>query len=85
MLFGYFLIVLSDNKLLEKSDLHAVLADKLQAEKYDMQSRHEIRYLKPLLCQSAVCPVSCNPLIDALYRQLLGYYSKLELNEVKIC
>uniref|UniRef100_A0A8D2PHE4 Autophagy related 16 like 1 n=1 Tax=Zosterops lateralis melanops TaxID=1220523 RepID=A0A8D2PHE4_ZOSLA len=31
-----------DNKLLEKSDLHAVLADKLQAEKYDMQSRHEI-------------------------------------------
>uniref|UniRef100_A0A8B9BE23 Autophagy related 16 like 1 n=2 Tax=Anser TaxID=8842 RepID=A0A8B9BE23_9AVES len=30
------------NKLLEKSDLHAVLADKLQAEKYDMQSRHEI-------------------------------------------
>ncbi|KAM6122464.1 autophagy-related protein 16-1 isoform 4-T4 [Pterocles gutturalis] len=30
------------NKLLEKSDLHAVLADKLQAEKYEMQSRHEI-------------------------------------------
>ncbi|KAM6326086.1 autophagy-related protein 16-1 isoform 6-T6 [Podargus strigoides] len=30
------------NKLLEKSDLHAVLADKLQAEKYDLQSRHEI-------------------------------------------
>lgn len=54
MLFGYFLIVLSDNKLLEKSDLHAVLADKLQAEKYDMQSRHEIRYLKPLLCPSVL-------------------------------
>ncbi|XP_064021367.1 autophagy-related protein 16-1 isoform X5 [Pogoniulus pusillus] len=30
------------NKLLEKSDLHAVLADKLQAEKYEMQSRHEM-------------------------------------------
>ena len=38
-------IVAQYNKLLEKSDLHAVLADKLQAEKYDMQSRHEIRYL----------------------------------------
>uniref|UniRef100_A0A8B9Q3S5 Autophagy related 16 like 1 n=1 Tax=Apteryx owenii TaxID=8824 RepID=A0A8B9Q3S5_APTOW len=36
------LAAFSDNKLLEKSDLHAVLADKLQAEKYDMQSRHEI-------------------------------------------
>ncbi|XP_064373078.1 autophagy-related protein 16-1 isoform X6 [Dromaius novaehollandiae] len=35
-------IILQYNKLLEKSDLHAVLADKLQAEKYDMQSRHEI-------------------------------------------
>ncbi|XP_040535140.1 autophagy-related protein 16-1 isoform X12 [Gallus gallus] len=35
-------IVAQYNKLLEKSDLHAVLADKLQAEKYDMQSRHEI-------------------------------------------
>lgn len=52
-----FLVVLSalsapaDNKLLEKSDLHAVLADKLQAEKYDMQSRHEIRYVALLFCQ----------------------------------
>ncbi|XP_057238376.1 autophagy-related protein 16-1 isoform X7 [Malurus melanocephalus] len=35
-------IIAQYNKLLEKSDLHAVLADKLQAEKYDMQSRHEI-------------------------------------------
>ncbi|XP_027517614.1 autophagy-related protein 16-1 isoform X7 [Corapipo altera] len=35
-------IIVQYNKLLEKSDLHAVLADKLQAEKYDMQSRHEI-------------------------------------------
>ncbi|XP_068810340.1 autophagy-related protein 16-1 isoform X6 [Struthio camelus] len=35
-------IILQYNKLLEKSDLHAVLADKLQAEKYDVQSRHEI-------------------------------------------
>lgn len=40
------LLALSDNKLLEKTDLHAVLADKLQAEKYDLQSRHEIRYLE---------------------------------------
>lgn len=45
---------LSDNKLLEKSDLHAVLADKLQAEKYEMQSRHEMRYLKFLFCQSVM-------------------------------
>lgn len=37
-------LVLTDNKLLEKSDLQSVLADKLQAEKYDLQSRHEIRY-----------------------------------------
>lgn len=61
--FVIFLIVLfalSDNRLLEKSDLHAVLADKLQAEKYDMQSRHEIRYLKFLFCQSAVCHAHCN-------------------------
>ncbi|XP_065267445.1 autophagy-related protein 16-1 isoform X4 [Emys orbicularis] len=36
-------IILQYNKLLEKTDLHAVLADKLQAEKYDLQSRHEIR------------------------------------------
>ncbi|XP_069721433.1 autophagy-related protein 16-1 isoform X7 [Phaenicophaeus curvirostris] len=35
-------MIVQYNKLLEKSDLHAVLADKLQAEKYDMQSRHEI-------------------------------------------
>ncbi|XP_074860091.1 autophagy-related protein 16-1 isoform X2 [Carettochelys insculpta] len=35
-------IILQYNKLLEKTDLHAVLADKLQAEKYDLQSRHEI-------------------------------------------
>ncbi|NXS01265.1 A16L1 protein, partial [Oxylabes madagascariensis] len=35
-------IIAQYNKLLEKSDLHAVLADKLQAEKYDLQSRHEI-------------------------------------------
>ncbi|KAL8187564.1 UNVERIFIED_CONTAM: hypothetical protein K2H54_051163 [Gekko kuhli] len=36
------ILFLLDNKLLEKSDLHAVLADKLQAEKYDLPSRHEI-------------------------------------------
>ncbi|CAH2246637.1 autophagy-related 16-1 isoform X1 [Pelobates cultripes] len=30
------------NRLLEKSDLHSVLADKLQSEKYDQQSRHDI-------------------------------------------
>uniref|UniRef100_A0A8D0HAR9 Autophagy related 16 like 1 n=1 Tax=Sphenodon punctatus TaxID=8508 RepID=A0A8D0HAR9_SPHPU len=35
-------IILQYNKLLEKTDLHAVLADKLQAEKYDLQGRHEI-------------------------------------------
>lgn len=31
-----------DNKLLEKSDLHSVLAHKLQAEKHDIPNRHEI-------------------------------------------
>uniref|UniRef100_A0A6I8N492 Autophagy related 16 like 1 n=1 Tax=Ornithorhynchus anatinus TaxID=9258 RepID=A0A6I8N492_ORNAN len=35
-------IILQYNKLLEKSDLQSVLAGKLQAEKYDMQSKHEI-------------------------------------------
>ncbi|KAM8953525.1 autophagy-related protein 16-1 isoform 2-T2 [Pelodytes ibericus] len=30
------------NRLLEKSDLHSVLADKLQSEKYDQQSRHDV-------------------------------------------
>ncbi|XP_053315894.1 autophagy-related protein 16-1 isoform X2 [Spea bombifrons] len=30
------------NRLLEKSDLQSVLADKLQSEKYDQQSRHDI-------------------------------------------
>ncbi|XP_036622653.1 autophagy-related protein 16-1 isoform X6 [Trichosurus vulpecula] len=35
-------IIAQYNKLLEKSDLQSVLADKLQAEKYDLQSRHEI-------------------------------------------
>ncbi|XP_029473280.1 autophagy-related protein 16-1 isoform X3 [Rhinatrema bivittatum] len=30
-----------NNKLLEKSDLRSVLADKLQVEKYDLQSRHD--------------------------------------------
>ncbi|XP_053166562.1 autophagy-related protein 16-1 isoform X2 [Hemicordylus capensis] len=34
-------IILRYNKLLEKSDLHTVLADKLQAEKYDLPIRHE--------------------------------------------
>ncbi|XP_043857990.1 autophagy-related protein 16-1 isoform X2 [Dromiciops gliroides] len=35
-------IIAQYNKLLEKSDLQSVLADKLQTEKYDLQSRHEI-------------------------------------------
>ncbi|KAM9249365.1 autophagy-related protein 16-1 isoform 1-T1 [Dugong dugon] len=35
-------IILQYNKLLEKSDLHSVLAHKLQAEKHDMPNRHEI-------------------------------------------
>ncbi|XP_063162970.1 autophagy-related protein 16-1 isoform X3 [Candoia aspera] len=35
-------IILQYNKLLEKSDFHSVLADKLQVEKYDLPSRHEI-------------------------------------------
>ncbi|XP_038608162.1 autophagy-related protein 16-1 isoform X8 [Tachyglossus aculeatus] len=35
-------IILQYNKLLEKSDLQSVLAGKLQAEKYDVQSKHEI-------------------------------------------
>ncbi|XP_053565906.1 autophagy-related protein 16-1 isoform X2 [Bombina bombina] len=34
-------LILQYNKLLEKSDLHSVLAEKLQAEKYD-QSRYDI-------------------------------------------
>uniref|UniRef100_A0A8D1HWE5 Autophagy related 16 like 1 n=1 Tax=Sus scrofa TaxID=9823 RepID=A0A8D1HWE5_PIG len=36
-------IILQYNKLLEKSDLHSVLAHKLQAEKHDIPNRHEIR------------------------------------------
>ncbi|KAI2527514.1 ATG16L1 isoform 16, partial [Pan troglodytes] len=36
-------IILQYNKLLEKSDLHSVLAQKLQAEKHDVPNRHEIR------------------------------------------
>ncbi|XP_032713411.1 autophagy-related protein 16-1 isoform X3 [Lontra canadensis] len=35
-------IILQYNKLLEKSDLHSVLAHKLQAEKHDIPNRHEI-------------------------------------------
>ncbi|XP_007485888.1 autophagy-related protein 16-1 isoform X6 [Monodelphis domestica] len=35
-------IIAQYNKLLEKSDLQSVLADKLQAEKHDLQGRHEI-------------------------------------------
>ncbi|KAM6178506.1 autophagy-related protein 16-1 isoform 4-T4 [Rhynchocyon petersi] len=35
-------IILHYNKLLEKSDLHSVLAQKLQAEKHDVPNRHEI-------------------------------------------
>ncbi|XP_070609135.1 autophagy-related protein 16-1 isoform X2 [Erythrolamprus reginae] len=35
-------IILQYNKLLERSDFHSVLADKLQVEKYDLPSRHEI-------------------------------------------
>ncbi|XP_004674243.1 PREDICTED: autophagy-related protein 16-1 isoform X2 [Condylura cristata] len=34
-------IILQYNKLLEKSDLHSVLAHKLQAEKHDLPHRHE--------------------------------------------
>ncbi|XP_006866825.1 PREDICTED: autophagy-related protein 16-1 isoform X3 [Chrysochloris asiatica] len=36
-------IILQYNKLLEKSDLHSVLTQKLQAEKHDVPNRHEIR------------------------------------------
>ncbi|KAF7254381.1 Autophagy-related protein 16-1 [Varanus komodoensis] len=35
-------IILQYNKLLEKSEFHTVLADKLQVEKYDLPSRPEI-------------------------------------------
>ncbi|XP_006866824.1 PREDICTED: autophagy-related protein 16-1 isoform X2 [Chrysochloris asiatica] len=35
-------IILQYNKLLEKSDLHSVLTQKLQAEKHDVPNRHEI-------------------------------------------
>ncbi|XP_042534993.1 autophagy-related protein 16-1 isoform X2 [Dipodomys spectabilis] len=35
-------IILQYNKLLEKSDLHSVLAQKLQPEKHDTPNRHEI-------------------------------------------
>nr|XP_051690133.1 autophagy-related protein 16-1 isoform X5 [Oryctolagus cuniculus] len=35
-------IILQYNKLLEKSDLHSVLAQKLQAEKHDPPNRHEL-------------------------------------------
>ncbi|KAK7805239.1 hypothetical protein U0070_001139 [Myodes glareolus] len=35
-------IILQYTKLLEKSDLHSVLAQKLQAEKHDIPNRHEI-------------------------------------------
>ncbi|XP_077011564.1 autophagy-related protein 16-1 isoform X2 [Tamandua tetradactyla] len=35
-------IILQYNKLLEKSDLHSVLAHKLQTEKHDIPNRHEI-------------------------------------------
>ncbi|XP_055977879.1 autophagy-related protein 16-1 isoform X3 [Sorex fumeus] len=34
-------IILQYNKLLEKSDLHSVLAHKLQADKHDLPNRHE--------------------------------------------
>ncbi|XP_066475698.1 autophagy-related protein 16-1 isoform X1 [Tiliqua scincoides] len=34
-------IILQYNRLLEKSDLHSVFADKLQVEKYDLPGRHE--------------------------------------------
>uniref|UniRef100_A0A384C2C0 Autophagy related 16 like 1 n=1 Tax=Ursus maritimus TaxID=29073 RepID=A0A384C2C0_URSMA len=39
---NFFFSFLIDNKLLEKSDLHSVLAHKLQAEKHDIPNRHEI-------------------------------------------
>lgn len=32
----------ADNRLLEKSDLQAVLSERLQTDKYD-QSRHDLR------------------------------------------
>ncbi|XP_058521105.1 autophagy-related protein 16-1 isoform X2 [Ochotona princeps] len=35
-------IIVQYSKLLEKSDLHSVLAQKLQAEKHDIPNRHEI-------------------------------------------
>lgn len=41
---SFFLFIYIDTKLLEKSDLHSVLAQKLQAEKHDIPNRHEIRY-----------------------------------------
>ncbi|KAG8445416.1 hypothetical protein GDO86_010265 [Hymenochirus boettgeri] len=35
-------LILQYNRLLEKSDLQSVLAEKLQAEKYEQQSRHDV-------------------------------------------
>lgn len=47
------LLVPLDNRLLEKSDLHSVFADKLQVEKYDLPGRHETRYFLNLAVVSA--------------------------------
>lgn len=47
---SFFLFIYIDTKLLEKSDLHSVLAQKLQAEKHDIPNRHEIRYSETNLC-----------------------------------
>lgn len=44
IIIAFFLFIYIDTKLLEKSDLHSVLAQKLQAEKHDIPNRHEIRY-----------------------------------------
>lgn len=35
---------LSDNRLLEKSDLQAVLSERYQADKYELQRGHEFRW-----------------------------------------
>lgn len=42
--FNDWALLLSDNRLLEKSDLQAVLSERYQADKYDIQRGHEARW-----------------------------------------
>lgn len=67
----------SDNRLLEKSDLQAVLSERYQADKYELQRGHELRWGRGSRCViHGFFMLSCVSLVPFLLSSLGGDASR---------